>query len=68
MDTKYFILDSLGGPQPWTYFSAVCWFYGRYLYDELQIPLGLISPNWRRTPVEAWSSTRALEKCGLSQQ
>ncbi|XP_076822107.1 sialate O-acetylesterase-like [Clavelina lepadiformis] len=56
--------DSLGA-KAWSYFSAVCWLYGRYVYDEIKVPIGLISPNWGGTPVETWSSHRALSKCGL---
>jgi len=58
-------LESVGGPA-WSYFSAVCWLYGSYLYDELKIPIGLVDSDWGGTPVEAWSSPRALEECGLS--
>nr|XP_033773760.1 sialate O-acetylesterase [Geotrypetes seraphini] len=49
-----------------TYFSAVCWIFGRYLYDRLQYPIGLVESCWGGTPIEAWSSSRALEMCGLS--
>lgn len=46
-------------------FSAVCWLFGRYMYDELQYPVGLVESCWGGTPVEAWSSPRALRRCGL---
>ncbi|KAG5836824.1 hypothetical protein ANANG_G00232720 [Anguilla anguilla] len=46
-------------------FSAVCWLFGRYLYKILGYPVGLVESCWGGTPVEAWSSTRALQKCGL---
>ncbi|XP_071958438.1 sialate O-acetylesterase-like isoform X2 [Antedon mediterranea] len=49
-----------------TYFSAVCWFFGRDLYDHLKYPIGLISTNWGGTPVEAWSSPDALAKCKMT--
>ncbi|XP_015284889.1 PREDICTED: sialate O-acetylesterase [Gekko japonicus] len=49
------------------YFSAVCWLFGRYLYETLQYPIGLVESSWGGTPVEAWSSRRALRKCGLSE-
>uniref|UniRef100_H2Y181 Sialate O-acetylesterase domain-containing protein n=1 Tax=Ciona intestinalis TaxID=7719 RepID=H2Y181_CIOIN len=49
----------------WTYFSSLCWLYGRYLYDFLKVPIGLVSSNWGGTPIETWSSTDALKKCGL---
>ena len=50
----------------WTYFSAVCWFYGKYLYEQLNVPIGLVSPNWGGTPIECWSSPKALQNCGLN--
>ncbi|KAL1781576.1 sialate O-acetylesterase [Sigmodon hispidus] len=48
-----------------TYMSAVCWLFGRYLYDTLQYPIGLISSSWGGTPIEVWSSRRSLEACGV---
>ncbi|NXW24991.1 SIAE acetylesterase, partial [Circaetus pectoralis] len=48
-----------------TYFSAVCWLLGRYLYEALRYPVGLVEAAWGGTPIEAWSSRRALRVCGL---
>lgn len=48
-----------------TYMSAVCWLFGRYLYDTLQYPIGLVSSSWGGTPIEVWSSRRALKACGV---
>ncbi|XP_061574872.1 sialate O-acetylesterase [Cololabis saira] len=48
-------------------FSAVCWLFGRYMYEKLQYPVGLVESCWGGTPVEAWSSARALQQCGLGQ-
>ncbi|MBC2602699.1 sialate O-acetylesterase [Puniceicoccus vermicola] len=42
-------------------FSAVGYFFGRHLYNELQQPVGLISTNWGGTIAEAWTSAEALE-------
>ncbi|KAI2653646.1 Sialate O-acetylesterase [Labeo rohita] len=42
-----------------------CWLFGRYLYETLKYPIGLVHSSWGGTPVEAWSSPRALHKCGL---
>lgn len=30
----------------WSYFSAMCWFYGRDIYQELDYPIGLIDTDW----------------------
>ncbi|NWQ86570.1 SIAE acetylesterase, partial [Burhinus bistriatus] len=48
-----------------TYFSAVCWLLGRYLYEALRYPVGLVEAAWGGTPIEAWSSRRVLWACGL---
>eukprot|EP00418_Pyrodinium_bahamense_P085379 CAMPEP_0179051066 /NCGR_PEP_ID=MMETSP0796-20121207/21055_1 /TAXON_ID=73915 /ORGANISM="Pyrodinium bahamense, Strain pbaha01" /LENGTH=532 /DNA_ID=CAMNT_0020747599 /DNA_START=60 /DNA_END=1658 /DNA_ORIENTATION=- len=48
------------------YFSAVCWFFGKGVYDGLggQVPLGLISNNWGGTKVEQWMSPDTSLECG----
>ncbi|KAJ8368838.1 hypothetical protein SKAU_G00088660 [Synaphobranchus kaupii] len=50
------------------HFSAVCWLFGRYLYKTLGYPVGLVESCWGGTPVEAWSSPQALQKCGLERR
>ncbi|NXW57115.1 SIAE acetylesterase, partial [Eurystomus gularis] len=49
-----------------TYFSAVCWLLGRSLYEARRYPIGLVEAAWGGTPIEAWSSSRALRACGRS--
>ena len=44
-------------------FSAVCWLYGKHLYDKFQRPIGLVQSAWGGTRIEAWSSPAALEVC-----
>ncbi|KAG9348530.1 hypothetical protein JZ751_002266 [Albula glossodonta] len=56
---------SVPSPELLGNFSAVCWLFGRYLYKTLRYPVGLVESCWGGTPVEAWSSSRALQKCGL---
>lgn len=42
-------------------FSAVAWYFGRRLQDELKVPVGLICPAVGGTPAEAWIPRQALE-------
>jgi sialate O-acetylesterase len=56
------------GGGDWTYMSAVCWFYGRDLFESLQVPIGLISSNWGGTYIQAWSSPDALAKCNITEK
>jgi len=51
------------GAGDWSFFSAVCWFFGRDLYDQYKVPIGLLSDNWGGTFIQAWSSPDALGKC-----
>jgi sialate O-acetylesterase len=42
-------------------FSATGYFFGKFLHDSLQIPIGLISDNLGATSIETWMSREALE-------
>ena len=42
-------------------FSAVGYFFGRELHQELNVPIGLIGSNYGGTPAEAWTSRGTLE-------
>lgn len=57
--------DTIGN-KPWTYFSAVCWLYGKRLYQTMQYPIGLVASTWGGTRIEAWSDPPTLKSCGLS--
>lgn len=62
--------DCIGGtaPRVWNVcspssvpgFSAVGYFFGRHLYKDLNIPIGLISSSWGGTVAEAWTPEPAL--------
>jgi len=44
-------------------FSAVCWFFGKNLFDTYGIPIGLISNNWGGTAVQVWCSSDSIKTC-----
>ncbi|MBN1358947.1 MAG: hypothetical protein JW993_00060 [Sedimentisphaerales bacterium] len=43
-------------------FSAVGYFFGRHLHQDLNTPIGLINTSWGGTVAEAWTSAEALER------
>ena len=53
------------GEDEFTYFSALCWFFGRDLFDHLKYPIGLVSSNVGGTIIEEWSSPTVLAKCDI---
>jgi len=42
-------------------FSAVGYFFGRTLYDNLQTAVGLIEASWGGTPAEVWTPKEVIE-------
>jgi sialate O-acetylesterase len=57
--------ETVGGPQ-WTYFSAVCWLYGREIHQALGgRPIGLIATSWWATHIELWMPPKALQDCNV---
>lgn len=49
-------------PQTALAFSAVAYFFGSRLHQELDVPIGLISTNWGGSSAEAWTSPEVLKK------
>lgn len=47
-------------PQTVEWFTAVGYFFGRYLHQELDVPIGLINSSWGGTLAEAWTSGPGL--------
>ena len=43
-------------------YSAVGYFFAKELYNELNIPIGIIGSYWGGTRVEAWTSRRKLNE------
>ncbi len=42
-------------------FSAVAYFFGRKIHQDLKVPVGLIDCSWGGTPAEAWTSAEMLK-------
>lgn len=43
-------------------FSAVAYFFGRALYEEVNIPIGLVNASWGGTNIQAWMSWGVMSK------
>ncbi len=48
-------------PESVSNFSAVAYYFGKHLHDEMDVPIGLISTNWGGTLAEAWTRREILE-------
>ena len=44
-------------------YSAICWLFGKHLYQKYGRPIGLIQTAWDGTRIQAWSSGDALDVC-----
>lgn len=42
-------------------FSAVAYYFGRHLQQELGVPIGLIHTSWGGTPAESWTTMETLQ-------
>ena len=49
------------GPHSVMSFSAVGYYFGRELHDQLDVPIGLISSVWSGSAAEAWTSREVLD-------
>ncbi|MGI5925059.1 MAG: sialate O-acetylesterase [Lentisphaeria bacterium] len=46
-------------------FSAAGYFFGRQLFKELGVPIGLIDSSWGGTPIESWISEEGFRSANL---
>ncbi len=53
---------SVCSPETLNDFSAVAYFFGKKLYQELGVPIGLIHSSWGGSPAESWARLDFLEK------
>jgi len=51
----------LADPQTAGGFTAVGYYFGKTLQQNLHTPVGLIHSSWGGTPVESWTSSEALD-------
>src|SRR5690348_14869203 len=51
-------------PESVASFSATAYFFGRQLFRELKVPIGLIHSSWGGTVAQAWTSADRLRKLG----
>ncbi|MDA0750613.1 MAG: sialate O-acetylesterase [Verrucomicrobia bacterium] len=49
-------------PEEMIHFSAVGYFFGKHLHQELKVPLGLVNSNWGGTPAEVWTPKDRVER------
>ena len=56
---------SIGGAE-WDTFSAICYFFGRDVYNALggAVPIGLVSNNWGGTCLQQWAPASVNQACG----
>ena len=50
----------------WSGFSAVAYFFGRRLQQDINVPIGLVEDCSGGTPAEAWTSAETLRSLGIS--
>ncbi len=51
----------IAGPKTRGNFSAVGYYFGKRLQQELRTPVGMIHSSWGATPAEAWTSRASLD-------
>ncbi|MCK5105528.1 MAG: hypothetical protein KAR17_22040, partial [Cyclobacteriaceae bacterium] len=49
-------------PESAASFSAVGYFFGKKLNEDLDVPVGLIHTSWGGTNVETWTSSKSIEQ------
>lgn len=54
----------LCNPESSAGFSAVGYFFGKMLHQELDVPVGLVNTSWGGTPSESWTSRETLSTFG----
>ena len=50
------------GPDTTKYFSAIAWWFGSKLQQELKVPVGIINDSFGGTTIQSWMSLETLKK------
>jgi len=45
--------------------SAICFLYGRSVFQETGVPQGLVASDWGGTPIESWTTGAVLDSCNV---
>jgi sialate O-acetylesterase len=56
VDTRWVVVS----PETISEFSAVLYFFGRQMHQDLKVPVGLIHSSWGGTPIASWISGPSL--------
>jgi sialate O-acetylesterase len=77
---RYLYVEKKNGPpdivtKGWTngndtivrYVSAVGYFFAKEIYDELKVPIGIISTSWGGTRIEEWTPAKAYQESKIFQ-
>jgi sialate O-acetylesterase len=52
---------TLASPETSLKFTAVGYYFGKKLQNELKVPIGIVNTSWGGTPSEAWTSAPSLD-------
>jgi sialate O-acetylesterase len=55
-------------PETVAQFSAAGYYFGRQLYKDLNIPIGLVNSSWGGTPIESWISKEGYSIAGRNKE
>lgn len=55
-------------PESMKYFSAVAYFFGKKLQEDLDVPIGLISASWGGSPAEIWVPQKEFDNDSTLQE
>ena len=53
---------TLCSPESVGSFSAVGYYFGRQLHQDMDIPIGLINTTWGGTDIESWTSAESIQE------